>query len=157
MVKKTLWLLISCLMVLSLVIASCGDGGEEEEEEEEQPEKVETGYDSPTEPKYGGTFTRIATGDYRTIDYAAGRDMFTPMLMGEEMLMYGVYRFWSGSKYRGKTLNEVPLKELDSYLGFLEDLDCKSISVRYAIKAITEYLNRPSVVEELERLLDEGI
>ncbi|MFC1948093.1 ABC transporter substrate-binding protein [Chloroflexota bacterium] len=79
MVKKTLWLLVSCLMVLSLVIASCG-GGEEEEPGEE-------GYASRTEPKYGGTFNRIGLGDYRTIDYAAGRDMFTPMLMGEELLM----------------------------------------------------------------------
>jgi len=32
MKRKVVWLLVSCLMVLSLVLASCG--GEEEEEEE---------------------------------------------------------------------------------------------------------------------------
>ncbi|OGN91061.1 MAG: hypothetical protein A2158_05320 [Chloroflexi bacterium RBG_13_46_14] len=79
MVRKTLWLLVSCLMVLSLVIASCG-GGEEEEEEEEE------GYASPTTPKYGGTFTRIRGTDPIGWDYAISRDMFTQMMMGEEML-----------------------------------------------------------------------
>jgi ABC-type transport system substrate-binding protein len=52
MAKKITWLVVSCLMVLSLVLASCG-GGEVEEE-------VEIGgvkYRSPDEPKYGGTFT----------------------------------------------------------------------------------------------------
>jgi ABC-type transport system substrate-binding protein len=49
MAKKLTLLVVSCLMVLSLVLASCG-GGEEE---------VEIGgvkYRSPDEPKYGGTF-----------------------------------------------------------------------------------------------------
>ena len=31
--KKIIWLLMSCLMVLSLVLASCGPAEEEEEEE----------------------------------------------------------------------------------------------------------------------------
>ena len=51
--KKVVWLLVSCLMVLSLVIASCGPGGEVEEEEEVE------GLRSPTEPKYGGTITAV--------------------------------------------------------------------------------------------------
>jgi peptide/nickel transport system substrate-binding protein len=49
--KKILWLVVSCLMTLSLVMASCGGTTEEEEEEEEGA------YASPEEPKYGGTFT----------------------------------------------------------------------------------------------------
>jgi peptide/nickel transport system substrate-binding protein len=78
MVKKIAWLLVSCLMVLSLVIASCG--GEEEETEE-------GGYASPETPKYGGTFTRIRGTDPIGWDYAVSRDMFSQMLMGEELLM----------------------------------------------------------------------
>ncbi|HEY95773.1 MAG TPA: ABC transporter substrate-binding protein [Dehalococcoidia bacterium] len=81
MVKKMIWILISCLMVLSLVMASCG-GGEEEEE-------GEGGYASPETPKYGGTFTRIRGGDPRPgeWDYASQSSMFVIDLMGEELLM----------------------------------------------------------------------
>jgi peptide/nickel transport system substrate-binding protein len=52
MVKKIIWLLVSCLMALSLVMASCGPAAEEEEEEEEA-------LLSPEEPKYGGTLTYV--------------------------------------------------------------------------------------------------
>jgi peptide/nickel transport system substrate-binding protein len=44
--KKIIWMVVSCLMVLSLVIASCG-GGEVEEKEKVTAEA----------PKYGGTLT----------------------------------------------------------------------------------------------------
>jgi len=64
--RKIIWLLASCLMVLSLIIASCGPAtvteeeeeeeevmtGEEEEEEEESTTPVETTDDTP---QYGGT------------------------------------------------------------------------------------------------------
>jgi len=53
MIKKVIWLLVSCLMVLALIISSCG-GGEEEEEEEEVSSV------SPETPKMGGTI--ISTG-----------------------------------------------------------------------------------------------
>jgi len=53
MIKKVVWLLVSCLMVLTLIISSCG-GGEDEEEVGD-----ETGV-SPETPKIGGTI--ISTG-----------------------------------------------------------------------------------------------
>ena len=53
MIKKVIWLLVSCLMVLTLIISSCG-GGEEEKEE-----GGGTGL-SPETPKMGGTV--ISTG-----------------------------------------------------------------------------------------------
>jgi len=81
MVKKTVWLLVSCLMVLSLVIASCGGGGEEEPENGDEPV-----LGTPDVPKYGGIHNRIGLGEYSQIDYAAGRGMFTPLTMGEELL-----------------------------------------------------------------------
>ncbi len=87
MVRKTIWLLVSSLMVLSLVIASCGGGETETETETGTGTETGGGYAPRTEPKYGGQFVRIGLGDYRSIDYAAARDMFTPMLMGEELLM----------------------------------------------------------------------
>ena len=78
MTKKIIWMLVSCLMVLSLVMASCGPAeeeaeveieegevtivGEAEEEEEEVEEEVVVGEGllSPDVPKYGGVF--IDTG-----------------------------------------------------------------------------------------------
>jgi peptide/nickel transport system substrate-binding protein len=60
MIKKVIWLLVSCLMVLTLVISSCG-GGEEEKEEEEG-----TGV-SPETPKMGGTLI-ASGGDLGPID-----------------------------------------------------------------------------------------
>ncbi len=49
--KKLIWIIVSCLMALSLVIASCdskkGDTGD----------TTDSGYRDPDEPKYGGTFT----------------------------------------------------------------------------------------------------
>jgi len=94
-------------MVLSLVIASCGTATTEKETvtEEEGSDKVvvtesETGGTSeekveeekelvsdPKTSKYGGTFVRLRIGDINNWDYAAGRDMFTISLMGEELLM----------------------------------------------------------------------
>ena len=71
MVKKILWLILSSLMALSLVMASCGPTTVEEEEEEEEmmEEEEEEEEDdgaitpSPEEPEYGGTLKLALTGD----------------------------------------------------------------------------------------------
>ena len=57
MKKKILWVMVSCLMVLSLVVASCGP-----EEEEE------AGFRPPEEPKYGGIMTTAIAADYNQWD-----------------------------------------------------------------------------------------
>ena len=60
MVRKMLWLLVSCLMVLSLVIASCGgdepDGGVEPDGGDEPV------VDTSDEPVSDGTFNSLALG-----------------------------------------------------------------------------------------------
>jgi peptide/nickel transport system substrate-binding protein len=73
MIKRIAWLMVSCLMVLSLVLVSCGPAAEEEEEEEEEEvigeeeeeEVVTPGggnwWDKFGEPTYGGTFTTIGS------------------------------------------------------------------------------------------------
>ena len=68
MTKKIVWLALSCLIVLALVLASCGPAEEEEEvvteeeeeevvteEEEEEEEEIVT--PAAEEPIYGGTMT----------------------------------------------------------------------------------------------------
>jgi len=92
--KKILWPVISCLMVLSLVLASCGPAEEEEEEvtpppvEEEEEvtpppeeEEEEVVPPSPDKPKYGGVLT-IAwpTGPYY-FDEAFGHTYFSTQNM----------------------------------------------------------------------------
>lgn len=72
MTRKIVWVVISCLMTISLVIASCDtqETATEEKETESKPadvvitetsegyeitQKVQEGYRDPNEPKYGGT------------------------------------------------------------------------------------------------------
>ena len=67
--KKIVWILVSCLMVLSLVIASCGPEEEAKEIEvgeatvvttggEEAAEEEEAVAPGPEVPQHGGTFTK---------------------------------------------------------------------------------------------------
>jgi ABC-type metal ion transport system substrate-binding protein len=60
--RKIIWLIVSCLMAVSLVVASCGPAAEEEEEEEvsigeeeEEEEEQEVEVTEPDKPRYGGT------------------------------------------------------------------------------------------------------
>ena len=75
--KKIVWLMVSCVMALSLVVASCGPAEEEAEVEvgEEEVEvgegEVEIGEEveeeveevSPDKPKYGGTIYEALAWD----------------------------------------------------------------------------------------------
>ena len=85
--KKILWMLVSCLMVLSLIMASCGPAEEEAEvevgeeevevgevevaEEEEEEEAVAEG---PEVPQYGGTLALVIGGDIMGFDEATTPD-----------------------------------------------------------------------------------
>ncbi len=66
--KKILWLVVSCLMVLSLVMASCGTTAEEEEEEKEETGPAEV-------PQYGGTFNAASVWDTNNWDACTGFDL----------------------------------------------------------------------------------
>ena len=77
--RKIIWLLLSCLMVAALILASCGPAAPEEEEvvpprEEEEvvPPAEEEVVPSPEGPKYGGTFNMAWTTDVRIFDDALG-------------------------------------------------------------------------------------
>ncbi len=70
MTKKIIWLLVSCLMAVSLIMASCGGAVEEEEEEEvveeeeqvmEEEEEEDKEVVGPEMPEYGGSFTVAVT------------------------------------------------------------------------------------------------
>ncbi len=98
MKKKIIWILVSCLMVLSLVMASCGEAepegevevGEEEvivteEEVEEEVVTEEEGLLPPEVPKYEGIYTIIG-GDPSGWDPGYFRLMKSTNHMGEEMI-----------------------------------------------------------------------
>jgi len=73
--KKIKWLVISCLMIVTLIMTSCG-GGEEETVEEGKVDEGETisvtltGRDGTSmtrtveKPIYGGTIITALTADY---------------------------------------------------------------------------------------------
>jgi peptide/nickel transport system substrate-binding protein len=89
MKKKILWMLVSCLMILSLVIASCGPKEEEEAKITEEGGQVITtkGEEggggggevvvtpSPETPQYGGTLTIRALSDPLCCDSFANKMM----------------------------------------------------------------------------------
>ena len=85
--KKIVWMLVSCLMVLSLVMASCGPAEEEAEvevgEEEievgeveitEEEEEEEVVVEGPEVPQYGGTLSLVFGGDIMGFDEATTPD-----------------------------------------------------------------------------------
>jgi len=93
--KKLVWLVVSCLMVAALLLASCAPAVTEEEEEvvtpgeEEEvvtPEEEEEAVAAPEEPKYGGVY-RGRGGDPQGFDdaYAPPWMCFTLNLTNEEM------------------------------------------------------------------------
>ena len=70
MVKKTIWVVVSCLMVLSLVMASCGPAEEEEE-----------GVVDEAGPQYGGTITLRDPMDPSCCDSFVNRWMTASLVM----------------------------------------------------------------------------
>jgi len=81
MKKKILWLVVSCLMVSALVLASCGPAEEEEEEvtpppveeeeEEVTPPEEEEEPPMPTGPRYGGVYIEGRVVDDQHFDEAS--------------------------------------------------------------------------------------
>ena len=113
--KKIVWLVVSCLMALSLVLASCGPAEEEEvvveeeevvveeeevvvEEEEElvvEEEEVvveEEVAPAPEEPRYGGVFISGQSSAPRTFDNCFGWPTVASTSLTNEELMGMDYR-----------------------------------------------------------------
>jgi peptide/nickel transport system substrate-binding protein len=99
--KRTVWLVVSGLMVLALVLASCGPAVTEEEEEEkvvtEEEEEAVAEEEEEEEvvvvieqPKYGGVLNLPLTVDIRGFDEAVTvphYSAYTLWLTNEELLM----------------------------------------------------------------------
>ncbi len=78
MKKKFIWLVVSCMMIVSLLVVSCG-GADVEEEGEEIVEEEEVG--APGGPQYGGMITTALTADYLYWDPFYNFDIFVWHLM----------------------------------------------------------------------------
>jgi len=92
MKKKIVWVVVSCLMVLSLVMASCGPAEEEEVEVGEEEVTVGTGEVKVEEgeeveevvqpsgvPRYGGTLRLAQTADSTSWDDVVTRGFVQPI------------------------------------------------------------------------------
>jgi len=103
MKRKAVWLILSCLIVAALVLASCGPAAVEEEEgktvvgkvvekeapvEEEEEEEVVT--PKPTGPQYGGVYTFGVTADVLGFDESSTNPYQTySMNLTNESLLVG--------------------------------------------------------------------
>ncbi len=107
MTRKTLWLVVSGLMALSLVMAACGPAAVEEEEEEKQVVVVEEEEEeevvaeeeeevvSPDTPQYGGTLTAARTGDI------TGWDIYGGPFYGGRATALTSQSLWAGDWAKG--------------------------------------------------------
>jgi peptide/nickel transport system substrate-binding protein len=71
MKKKIIWILVSFLMVVSLIVASCGKGEEGSKEGE---------FQSPETPKYGGWYITLAFGDPSGFDPRIVMNLMCPTI-----------------------------------------------------------------------------
>ena len=62
-----------------------------------------------------------------------------------------------GRKYRGKRLGDIPLVELDNYLGEVEEWDSPYLTPKVitTIKALRAYLSDPVISQALEQGLED--
>ena len=65
-------------------------------------------------------------------------------------------KFAKNPEWRGKTLDELPILELDGYRGYLEGLDSPSQQAHEALDMLNRYFDDPSVQSELESALRES-
>jgi len=100
MKKKIAWLILSCLIVVTLVLVSCGPAEEEEEEEgqtvvgevteleEEEEEEEEEEVVDTSGPQYGGVSAIVLTADILGFDEAfiPHTYVYTMHLTNEELL-----------------------------------------------------------------------
>lgn len=70
-----------------------------------------------------------------------------PEINHDTILTYG--------KYKDRKLKDIPILDLDQYLGYLEDMPYKSHMSQQNIAIITAYLRREDVALELERAIEE--
>ncbi len=109
MAKKIVWLTLSCLIVVALVLASCGPAEEEEEEaktvvgeveEEEEEEEEEVVAPKKEGPTYGGTITIIRGAPLTAFDEGFGFPWATQALSftNEELFSGNWAKGLSGTK-----------------------------------------------------------
>lgn len=130
MKKKIAWVVLSSLMALSLVIASCGPAVEEEEEEEEgavviiEEEEVEEEEEEVVEevtgPQYGGVINVIAPEPMGFDEvYTVAANTLTMKLTHQELFMGDWARGPAGTSEFDWTQRGI--RKFDTYTGCLAD------------------------------------
>ena len=95
MKKKVAWVVVSCLMVLSLLMASCAPAVTEEEEvvappkEEKEVVTEEEVAPPPGEPTYGGEINLVSTLTDFNFDDCYGKSHDPPLTITHEQLLTG--------------------------------------------------------------------
>ena len=133
MKKRIVWILVSCLMVLSLVIASCAPKAAEEKAAEEKAavvtEKVEeekaveekVAPAAPTGPQYGGVLYIVTGADSMGFDevYTVAANTLTMKLTHQELFMGDWARGPAGTGEFDWTQRGI--RKFDTYTGCLAE------------------------------------
>ncbi len=129
MKRKIVWVMVSCLMVLSLVMASCAPAAVEEEEkeveEEEVVEEVEEEVVAPTDdtPKYGGMLKLGWDADINRFDDVPNllSGCYTYMVTNEPLMAGDWARGPAGGYGTNETTWGGKLDPWHLYTGFLAE------------------------------------
>ncbi len=144
MKRKIIWLIVSCLMVLALVLASCAPAVVEEEEEVVEEEVVEEEVEEvveeevapgPEQPRYGGSVTfLISVTATEVFDPAINTRSAETAVMQYERL--GIADWSRGPSGTGENPFEASVHALEFHIGAIaeswEMIDLQT--VRYTIR-----------------------
>lgn len=169
MTRKIVWLVMSCLIVLALVLASCGPAAVEEEEEvvpeeeeevavpeEEEEEEEEVVVPAKEEPQYGGTLTilqwhcMLEPGTWDPADCSWIIEPFTSPYM--EKLAQGDFETYGPrgtNEYAFTDMEYVPPRYLKGILAESWDMPDET-TIIYHIRKGVYWQDKPGVMSSRE-------
>ena len=153
MKRKIVWLVVSCLMVVALVLASCGKAVTEEEEEVVTPTEEEVVTPTEEVPTYGGWVTVALTSAITNFDdaWASSSACLTLALSNEHLISGDWARGAAGTGEYDFLYGSYPLNPIGAVIESWEfpDPDTIILHVKKGEDAVHWALNPDSAASRL--------